>query len=409
MDSIWDSLRLVHEINTFSFLTGLDIIKHTSLVSKHFYQVSTSNILWWNICKISKKIDQNAYHSCIQYETWKQFYISNPCIGHDCSSISKGISRVGNNQTIFFSPGIYDCSHSNIEFNIHSKKVYNIIGVGADSSDVMIIKSKYNYNTMNTCPSIINISHSNKSMKCMIKNVKLRLCLDNNAYRYYNPSTAANESFDYSTNPFHINYEINVFNKYYGPSCIRITFDNPDTKQFYEHKSNDVNIEDININDMNIIIENCIIESPQGFGIETGVDITGKSEFFQPFSELNFSSCRKPNYSNRNIMIKNNNICYSRWSGIHIGCVAMSYILNNNIYKNKINGIWTTTYAAPMIEYNNLYDNGWEALCCNNLGGAYFKNNELNNNGLCLDFNIENNGSYSLWNNHDNEHTKVEL
>eukprot|EP01084_Bolivina_argentea_P279762 478328_1 len=177
----------------------------------------------------------------------------------------------------------------------------------------------------------------------------------------------------------------------------------------YVMLNNDVNIEDININDMNIIIENCIIESPQGFGIETGVDITGKSEFFQPFSELNFSSCRKPNYSNRNIMIKNNNICYSRWSGIHIGCVAMSYILNNNIYKNKINGIWTTTYAAPMIEYNNLYDNGWEALCCNNLGGAYFKNNELNNNGLCLDFNIENNGSYSLWNNHDNEHTKVEV
>jgi len=42
-------------------------------------------------------------------------------------------------------------------------------------------------------------------------------------------------------------------------------------------------------------------------------------------------------------MIKNNNICYSRWSGIHIGCNAMSYIINNNIHKNKVNGIWTTT------------------------------------------------------------------
>jgi len=95
--------------------------------------------------------------------------------------------------------------------------------------------------------------------------------LDDNKYKYYNPSCLEDEQFDYELNPFHINYEINVFNKYYGPSCIRITFDNVDSDKLNEYNNDNNSKSDKSDNDdeieTNILIENCIIESPQGFGI----------------------------------------------------------------------------------------------------------------------------------------------
>jgi len=176
MESVWSKLSTLGEMNILSFLNGIEIICHISLISNHFHQLSISNILWWNICKISKKIEQDTYNKCIEYPNWKQFYISNPCIGRDCSSIAKGINRVHNNQTLFFSPGIYECSDSDTEFVMNSKQIFNIIGIGDKNSDVVIIKSKYNSNSVRVSPTIISICHSNKTMKCMINNVKLRLC-----------------------------------------------------------------------------------------------------------------------------------------------------------------------------------------------------------------------------------------
>ena len=62
-------------------------------------------------------------------------------------------------------------------------------------------------------------------------------------------------------------------------------------------------------------------------------------------------------------MIKNNDIAYARWSGIHIGCIAQTYIINNKIHENRINGIWTTTQGTPLVKDNKIYKNGWEAIC----------------------------------------------
>ena len=65
-----------------------------------------------------------------------------------------------------------------------------------------------------------------------------------NNYKYYNPSSSDDETFDYDQSPFHISYETNVHSSTFGPSCIRITFDNVDAEDNEIYNVSDTDFDD---------------------------------------------------------------------------------------------------------------------------------------------------------------------